>query len=328
MLVSYYLRSPEILQDMPWLNVTEITCIVAESLQRAKHAAALGLMKITAWLSSSWGAFSDRRQRAVGLAVGVWLAAALPAAQAGETLDRVLAAKTLILAVDEQYPPFSTRDYDGEMTGFDIDIAREIAARLGVTLKVVTPGWNRIVGGHWQGQWDIAMGAIEPTAERGAVLEFAAMYADAPAVILVHNGASMAGAADLKGKRIGVEAGSVYEAYLRGESATPDSALSGVDIIAYEVEPFGIDDLAHAPDSAIDAMIVSLLTAQDAIGIGKPVTVASAPLFRRPFVIAADKGDPEFAARLAEVVEAMRADGTLSRLSVQHLGVDAAPPAP
>jgi polar amino acid transport system substrate-binding protein len=268
----------------------------------------------------------DRRAWAMGLAVTLCVAATT--AQAGESLDRVLAAKILALAVDEDYPPFSSRNHDGAITGFDIDIAQEIAARLGVTLKIVTPGWNAIMAGHWQGQWDIAMGAIEPTAEHGAVLEFAAIYADAPAVILVHNGTSIAGIADLKGGRIGVEAGSVYEAYLRGENATPGSALHDAVIIAYEVEPFGIDDLARKEDSAIDAMVVSLLTAHDAIGIGKPVAIAGPPLFHRPFVIAADKGDPEFAARIAEAVEAMRADGTLTRLSVQDLGVDTAPPAP
>jgi polar amino acid transport system substrate-binding protein len=262
----------------------------------------------------------------MGLAAALCVAAT--AAQAGESLDRVLAAKTLVLAVDENYPPFSSRNHDSEMTGFDIDIAREIAARLGVMLKVVTPGWNTIMAGHWQGQWDIAMGAIEPTAEHGAALEFAAIYADAPAVILVRNGTPIAGIADLRGKRIGVEAGSVYEAFLRGENATPDSDLNGATIITYEIEPFGIDDLARGQESAIDAMIVGLLTAQDAIGIGKPVAIAGTPLFRRPFVIAADKGDPEFAARIAQVVETMRADGTLARLSVQDLGVDTAPPAP
>lgn len=264
----------------------------------------------------------------MGFAVMLCVAAAVTAVRAGEALDRVLAAKTLALAVDEEYPPFSSRNHDSGMTGFDIDVAQEVAARLGVTLKVVTPGWNTIMSGHWQGQWDIAMGAIEPTAERSAVLEFAAIYADAPAVILVHNGTSIAGIADLRGKRIGVEAGSVYEAYLRGENATSGSALNDTVIITYEVEPFGIDDLARKEDAAIDAMVVSLLTAHDAIGIGKPVAIAGAPLFHRPFVIAADKGDPEFAGRIAEIVEAMRADGTLTRLSVQDLGVDAAPPAP
>lgn len=246
---------------------------------------------------------------------------------AGEVLDRVLAAKTLVLAVDEEYPPFSARNHDGRMKGYDIEVARELAQRLGVDLRIVTPGWNVIMAGDWQGRWDIAMGAIEPNAERGAILEFAAVYADAPAVILVRRGdTSVAGAGDLAGKRIGVEAGSRYEAHIRGESVA-GSGIGESDIVTFEVEPQGIDDLV-SDDPAVDAMIVGLLTAQDAIGIGKPVEIAGAPLFRRPFIIAAAKGDPDLAARIAEIVETMRGDGTLSRLSLQDLGIDAAPPAP
>lgn len=248
------------------------------------------------------------------------------ALEAGETLDRVLAAKTLVLAVDEEYPPFSSRNHDGEMTGFDIDVARELANRLGVELRIVTPGWNAIMAGDWQGRWDIAMGAIEPTAERGAVLEFAAVYADAPAVILVRRGET-AGAGDLAGKRLGVQAGSRYEAYLLSEVAA-GAVIADADIVTYEVEALGIEDLAANEASAIDAMIVGLLAAQDAIGIGKPVAIAGAPLFHQPFVIAAGKGDGEFTARIAAAVETMRADGTLSRLSVARLDIDAAPPAP
>jgi polar amino acid transport system substrate-binding protein len=270
---------------------------------------------------------SGPRALAAGLAIGLGLALAHQG-WAGETLDRVLAAKMLVLAVDEEYPPFSSRNHDGEMTGFDIDVARELATRLGVDLRIVTPGWNAIMAGDWQGRWDIAMGAIEPTAERGAVLEFAAVYADAPAVILVRHGdTAIAGAGDLAGKRLGVQAGSRYEAYLRSEAAA-GAAIAEADIVTYEVEALGIEDLAGNQDSAIDAMILGLLAAQDAIGIGKPVAIAGAPLFRQPFVIAAGKGDAEFAARIAAAVEAMRADGTLSRLSVARLDIDAAPPQP
>jgi polar amino acid transport system substrate-binding protein len=244
------------------------------------------------------------------------------AAGAGETLDRVLAAKTLVLAVDEEYPPFASRNYAGEMTGIDIDVAQELAARLGVTLKVVAPGWSEIIAGEWQGRWDIAMGGLEAAAAQAAGLEAAAIYADAPAVILVqHGGAAIAGPGDLQGKRVGVEAGSRYEAYLERE-------IPGAEIVTFEIEPLAIDDLAKGNGAALDAVLLGLLAAQDAIGIGKAVEIAGPPLFSQPFVIAAGKGDPDFTARIAAAVEALRGDGTLARLSLEHLGVDTAPPAP
>ena len=89
-----------------------------------------------------------------------------------------------------------------------------------------------------------------------------------------------------------------------------------------------IDDLAKGNGAALDAVLLGLLAAQDAIGIGKAVEIAGPPLFSQPFVIAAEQGDPDFEARIAAAVETLRADGTLARLSVEHLGVDAAPKAP
>jgi polar amino acid transport system substrate-binding protein len=243
------------------------------------------------------------------------------AAEAGETLDRVLAAQTLVLAVDEEYPPFAARNSAGEMAGLDIDVARELAARLNVTLRVVTPGWNEILGAEWQGRWDIAMGGLEVAAAREAGLEPVAVYADAPAVILVQRGdKAVASPGDLQGKRVGVEAGSRYEAYLQREMPT-------AEIVPFEIEPLAIDDLAKGGGAALDAVLIGLLAAQDAIGIGKAVEIAGLPLFSQPLVIAAGTGDSELAARVADAIDSMRTDGTLTRLSMEYLGIDATPPA-
>ena len=265
---------------------------------------------------------SDVRTAIAGLLAALGLAAISGATQAGETLERVLAARTLVLAVDEEYPPFASRNYAGEMKGFDIDVARALAARLGVALKVVTPGWNAIIAADWQDRWDIAMGGFEMAAAQNAGLRPTAVYADAPAVILVqHGGAVIASPGDLQGKRVGVETGSRYEAYLQNE-------IPEAEIVTFEIEPMAIDDLAKGNGAALDAVLLGLLAAQDAIGIGKAVEIAGPPLFSQPFVIAAERGDPDFEARIAAAVEALRADGTLARLSVEHLGVDTAPPAP
>jgi polar amino acid transport system substrate-binding protein len=265
---------------------------------------------------------SDIRTAMVVLLAAFGLAAIPAAGEAGETLERVLAAKTLVLAVDEEYPPFASRNHAGELKGFDIDVARELAARLGVALKVVTPGWNEIITVDWQGRWDIAMGGLEAAAAKEAGLDAVAVYADAPAVVLVHQGAAaVAESGDLRGKRVGVEAGSRYEAYLHNE-------ISEAEVVPFEIEPMAIDDLAKGNGAALDAVLLGLLAAQDAIGIGKAVEIAGPPLFSQPFVIVTKPSDPDFEARIAAAVEALRADGTLARLSVERLGIDAAPPAP
>ena len=102
--------------------------------------------------------------------------------------------------------------------------------------------------------------------------------------------------------------------------------VAGAEIIPFEIEPIAIDDLANGNGAALDAVLLGLLAAQDAIGIGKAVEIVGPPLFSQPFVMAAGTDDGDFAASIAAAVESLRADGTLARLSVAHLGIDAAPP--
>jgi polar amino acid transport system substrate-binding protein len=58
------------------------------------------------------------------------------------------------------------------------------------------------------------------------------------------------------------------------------------------------------------------------------VKILGQPLFYEPVSIAVDKGDPEFAAKIRDIIEAMRADGTLKKISEKRLGVDITAPPP
>ena len=87
-------------------------------------------------------------------------------AQAGEVLDRVLAAKNLKVATDASWAPQSFMNDKNEMDGFDVDIAKEIGKHLGVSVEFVTPGWDIITAGNWQGRWDMHVGSMTPTKKR------------------------------------------------------------------------------------------------------------------------------------------------------------------
>ena len=125
----------------------------------------------------------------------VLLAAAVTApwsngAMAGETLDRVMSSKTLTLSSDPEYPPQSFLNDQNEMDGFDVEVAEEIAKRMGAELKIVTPAWEIITAGNWGGRWDISVGSMTPTTARAKVLDFPAVYYYTPAAFAVHKDSS------------------------------------------------------------------------------------------------------------------------------------------
>jgi polar amino acid transport system substrate-binding protein len=270
----------------------------------------------------------------LAMAVGVLLVSAGGNAMAGETLDRVMANGKLVLAVDAEYPPFSYLDENNEMAGFDVDVAREFASRLGVSLEVVTPGWDVITAGKWAGRWDICIGSMTPTAARAEVVDFPTVYYYTPASVVVHqDNTSIKGADDLNGKRVGVQAATTYENYVQGNlvidavGAPPvDFRVTDAEIIAYDSEPLVLEDLSLGDGVRLDGMVTGMLTTVEAIKAGKPVKIVGDPVFMEPIAVAIDKGDPEFAAKIVEVFDAMRADGTLAELSEKWLGADVTQP--
>jgi polar amino acid transport system substrate-binding protein len=263
-------------------------------------------------------------------------AGAAATAEAGEVLDRIMKAKKIVNAVDPEYPPFSYMGSDNKLEGFDIDVAAEFAKRLGVEIETVTPGWDIITAGHWAGRWDLCLASMTATKERGEVLDFPANYYYGQAVILVNkDNTTITGPKDLSGKKVGVQVSTTYEKYLQknleveGKGAPPITYdFDKPQIVSFDAEPTGADDLALGDGKRLDAMVVSILTAQDYIKAGKPLKVVGKPLFYEPISVAIDKGDPELAAKVKEIIDSMYADGTLKKLSMDRFGVDiTAPPA-
>lgn len=256
---------------------------------------------------------------------------ALPAAVlAGEVLDRVMTNKVLVMSTDAAYPPQSFQKEDGTFHGFDIDVGNEIAKRLGVEMKLVTPAWEVIVAGKWGSRWDISVGSMTPTAKRARVLTFPGVYYYTPASFAVHtDNTSIKKVGDLNGKKIGVCGGCTYEYYLQkdltidAEGAPPFTyQVTPGEIRTYETDSNVFDDLKLGDGKRLDALLSAQPTIEEAIKSGYPFKVIGNPVFYEPLSVAVDKGDPEFAAKLKGIVEAMHADGTLTQLSKKWYGVD------
>ncbi len=264
----------------------------------------------------------------------VLLAAAItapwsPAAMAGETLDRVMSSKTLTLSSDPEYPPQSFLNDQNEMDGFDVGVAREIAKRMGAELKIVTPAWEIITAGNWGGRWDISVGSMTPTTARAKVLDFPAVYYYTPAAFAVHKDSPAASKADLNGKKIGVCGGCTYEAYLNKNlvidaEGTPEFSydVTAGEIRTYETDVNVLDDLRLGDGARLDGLLSARPTIDEAIKSGYPVKVIGDAAFYEPLAVAVDKGDPEFSAKVAEIVQAMHDDGTLRALSIKWYGTD------
>ena len=257
------------------------------------------------------------------------LAAGTVAGHAGEALDRVMSTKVLKIASDANWPPQSFLNDKNEMDGFDVDVSREIAKRLGATAEFVTPQWSIITAGKWAGRWDISVGSMTPTKERSQVLSFPGVYYYTPAAFVVHKDSAHKDKTDLTGKRIGAGTATVFEQYLQEDLVIESEGAPSFnydvktkDIASYESSVTALDDLRLGDGVRIDGILGPRPTFEEAIKNGYPIRVVGSPAFYEPLSVAIDKGDEEFEAKLTEIIKAMHADGALTALSQKWYKVD------
>ena len=108
------------------------------------------------------------------------------ARDATDLLAEICDKGVLTVSTDPAYPPQSSlNEQTGEYEGFDIDVATEIANRLGVDVAWEAPAWDVITAGSWNGRWDTTVGSMTPTNDRQKVLDFTEPYNYTPAVVVV-----------------------------------------------------------------------------------------------------------------------------------------------
>jgi polar amino acid transport system substrate-binding protein len=251
-------------------------------------------------------------------------------ALAGPTLDRVNEKKEMVVATNVGWPPQGFLDENNELVGFDIDVANEIGKRLGIGVRFETPEWAVMTGGRWHGRFDLGVGSVAPTKARAQAIDFAAIYYYSPYVYVVHADSDIQTEKDLDGKVIGVETATASEDFInrRLEIDAP-----GLPPVEYNLEPGEVrtfpdsmlpfDDLRVGAGVRLDAVIAPEQTALNAARNGYPIRILKDIYpFRSPAVIIADKGDPEWTAKVGKVVEEMKADGTLGKLTIKWYDAD------
>lgn len=247
----------------------------------------------------------------------------------GGLLDKVLTAGKIVISTDPAYPPQSEQKPDGTYEGFDIDVAMELANRLGVEIEWTTPPWEAITAGGWGGRWDISVGSMTITPERLEVVDFTVPYYFTPAQLAASTESGITTIDGLAGKTICAGEGTTYFHWLQGNldfgpGGRPDPPPAGVIATTLPTDR----DCAVTWQSGrhdFEGWLSAEPTIDEAIADGLPLIKVGEPVYSEPLAVAADKSGPDTSdllARLSEAITAMHADGTLSQLSMKWYGED------
>jgi polar amino acid transport system substrate-binding protein len=274
----------------------------------------------------------------VGLLIVSFVFVGSGSAFAGSVLDEIMAAGVIKVSTDANYAPQSSLNDKGELEGFDISVAKEVAKRLGVKVKFVTPDWDLITAGKWGKRWDLSIGSMTPTVERMNALHFTMPYYSTPAQFAVHkDNTTIQSLKDLAGKHIGVATETTYDRYLNKDLELVGVKIEYQDwspgkITTYPTDANAIEDLALGDGVRIDAILSAKPTIFEAVKSGCvggcPLKILGDPVFYEILSFALDKSRPNSESllkKLNEILTSMHKDGTLVDLSMQFYGQNLIP---
>jgi cystine transport system substrate-binding protein len=245
------------------------------------------------------------------LAVGL-LALATPVL-AQSALDELKTAGALRIGTEGTYPPFTYHDESGALVGFDVEIGREIAERLGVEAQFVEGPWDGLIAGIDANRYDVVINQVGITEERKAKFDFSDPYIASKAALIVReDNADIKGFADLSGKKAAQSLTSNY-----GKMAEE----AGAELIGTD----GFDQsIALVVQGRADATINDSLSFLDfkKKQPNAPVKIAATEDDASYSGVIVRKGDPELVAAINQALKDIKADGSYQRIAETYFGQD------
>ncbi|WDD92549.1 transporter substrate-binding domain-containing protein [Burkholderia sp. FERM BP-3421] len=245
----------------------------------------------------------------------VALSLAAPAAHAADTLDSVKSSGVLKIGIEGTYPPFGYRNEKGELEGFDIDVARALAARLGVKPQFIAVEWSGIIAGLQAGKFDVIVNQVTITPQRREAIDFSQpyLYSAAQLIQRADDPHDYGAPGALNGRKIGVTLGTNF--------ADLAKTIPGVTVLTYPGAPEKLRDVAakRVDASMDDRLMLPYLIKTSNLPLKPGATVKGG---ETQMGIPVRKGNPKFSAAVDNALNTLRQDGTLTKISVRWFGAD------
>ncbi len=236
-------------------------------------------------------------------------------AVSGSLIERINNKGTVIVGTEGTYAPFTYHDKDGKLTGYDVEVTRAVAEKLGVKVEFKETQWDSMMAGLKAGRFDVVANQVGLTSpERQATFDKSEPYSWSGAVLVARNDSNIKSIADIKGVKTAQSLTSNY-----GEKAK----AAGADLVA-------VDGLAQSltliEQKRADATLNDELAVLDYLKKNPNAGVKivwSAPADEKVGSgLIVNKGNDEAVAKFSTAINELKADGTLKKLGEQFFGKD------
>ena len=228
-----------------------------------------------------------------------------------DSLQKVLDSGKFILGLDATFKPMGYTDENDNIVGFDIDVAEEVCARLGVELVKQPIDWDTKEQDLDAGKIDCIWNGMSINASRAEVMNLSEPYMENAMVFVVANGSSVASQADLDGKTVAVQSGSTAQEILEGSDLNvTETALAT-----------NVECLQQLELNLVDAVFMDSVVANYEIKeTGKDYVILPDGLEAEEYAIGFRKNDNALRDKVQEILSEMKADGKLGEISTKWFG--------
>lgn len=226
------------------------------------------------------------------------------------------AVAKIVVGLDDNFPPMGFRDEKGALVGFDIDLAREAAKRLGAEVEFKPIDWNAKEAELGGKRVDVLWNGLTITEPRKEKIAFTAPYLENRQIVVVTAKSAVKTKADLAGKVIGVQEGSSAV-----EAIDKDPAGKTVK----QLKKFGdnVTALMDLSTGRLDALVVDEV-------VGRYYTAKKAGEYvildehfgTEEYGVGVRKDDAELLGKIQKAMDEMKKDGAAARISNQWFGKD------
>ncbi|OSI18937.1 amino acid ABC transporter substrate-binding protein [Neisseria dentiae] len=237
-------------------------------------------------------------------------------AAAGSLLERINNKGTVTVGTEGTYAPFTYHDESGKLTGYDVEVTRAVAEKLGIQIEFKETQWDAMLAGLKAGRFDMVANQVSlTTPERRATFDKSADYSySGPMAVDRKDDNRIKTLADVKGLSAAQTLSSNYGemAQKAGAKIVPvDGMAQALTLVQQKRADFTFNDslalldyMKKNPDSGLKTAWTA--SAEEKLGAG--------------FIV--NKNNDEALAKISGAVEELRQDGTLKKLGEQFFGED------
>mgnify|MGYP002532349826 CR=1 FL=1 len=216
--------------------------------------------------------------------------------------------ETLVMATNATFPPYEYYDGD-EIVGIDAEIAKAIADKLGMELRIDDMEFNSIITAVNSGQADIGMAGMTITEDRKQSVDFSDSYATGVQVVIVTQDSPIQTVDDLAGKKIGVQLTTTGDIYATEEF--------GKDYVVQFNK--GADAVLALKNGQVDAVIIDNQPAKAFVEQNEGLKILETEYANEDYCIAFKKGNDELREKVNNALNELIADGTVQDIIDKYI---------